>query len=1010
MGLWSWLSERIKGAEHGGWSVTQFQAGRPTYQRANSRQLIEKYTGYVYACARINAASCAEVPLKLYATKTSTRQKARFRTKDVHPNRLAYMAKSQTLHKYVSAAVEIEEVIEHPLLDLLRNVNEFMGEFDLMEGLFLYQELVGNHYLQIINDGLGTPVEIWPRMPQYMTIVPDKKKFIKHYEFTVNGAEKYIIDPADIIHFKYLDPTSQFYGMGPLQAAAVAADLNMGMNLHEKNIFENGGVPDFVITYPPEAGKPKPGEQSRIEKLWARKFRRARQRGQPGFLYGGADLKQIAMSPKDMAYLQGRKATLQEIAAIFGVPLSKLTVENVNRANAEAGEYAYAKSTILPRLRKAESKFNENLTPRFDPNLFLAFDNPVPDNVELMLKERETNLRTQYSSINLERRRANEEDVPWGDEPLVSMGIVPLSIAGQSPLVSPADGDGGGQEDKNKATSKRVPPLGHPTNFENEPFRYQLVRTFAEMRADFMAELAEYGEGLVKSIEKASPDDFMSGWFDMQKWEKLLKERTDPFLRYTFMTGAERAMRQMNVETQFNPLNHHVDHALTVTRTGHIQQNLNTRVKDLRKAIAAGMAEGEGPALLKKRVAAVFEGMEQHAAMRIARTETIWAWNRGAMEGYRQSGRVSGTKWVTSGDGRRCQFCAAMDGKESGLGAPYKSAGTEMEGADEGILKFQYEDVLHPPLHPNCLPGDSLVSPRGRILSVSKRLYDGDMLVIRTAAGDELACTPNHPILTDGGWVAANALDVGRAVVCNSASERRSFIHGDHINAPARIEDIAEAFLRDSKVFAVPVPVAAEHFHGDGGGSEVAVIGSKSLLRYGFDAAIKQHLPQLDFAWRDVLRKSLERLCSLAFDSPRDFAALTGGVGGSDLIGTGTAAHIRPLNRLGLASRSGAVADSQQSPANGPARAAKPLSQSINGHSIAVHVEDFINRQRELRLLHRLRSAIGRSLDVTTISHISSFHYRGYVYNLETAQSYYIASNLATHNCRCAIVPILIGE
>ena len=79
-----------------------------------------------------------------------------------------------------------------------------------------------------------------------------------------------------------------------------------------------------------------------------------------------------------MAFLQGRKWTREEICNCYGVPISKLTTDNVNRANAESGDYSYMKDTILPRLKKIEQKLNEQLLPMYDDRLFCAFDNPVP--------------------------------------------------------------------------------------------------------------------------------------------------------------------------------------------------------------------------------------------------------------------------------------------------------------------------------------------------------------------------------------------------------------------------------------------------------------------------------------------------------------------------------------------------------------------------------------------------------------------------------------------------------
>ena len=208
-----------------------------------------------------------------------------------------------------------------------------------------------------------------------------------------------------------------FYGYGPLQAGILAADLSTSMNEYETNLFLNRAHPDWALTMPADVGKPTPDQRKRTEEEWNKKYRGIKKGGKLAFLFGGAELKQLSLSPKDMAFLQGRKATLKEIAAIFGVPLSKLTTEDVNRANAEAGDYSYMKDTILPRLRRVEQKLNEKLLSMYDERLFCAFDNPVPADKEFHLKETTELLKVGYKTINEVRQEDGLDEVDYGNVP-----------------------------------------------------------------------------------------------------------------------------------------------------------------------------------------------------------------------------------------------------------------------------------------------------------------------------------------------------------------------------------------------------------------------------------------------------------------------------------------------------------------------------------------------------------------------------------------------------------------
>jgi hypothetical protein len=153
--------------------------------------------------------------------------------------------------------------------------------------------------------------------------------------------------------------------------------------------------------------------------------------GKTLLLEKGLKYQGISMSPREMNYIQGRKFIREEIAAAFGVPMSKLTSESVNRANALAGDVQYMSDTIEPRCRRIEEKLNERLLPMYDDtgSLFVAYDDIVPADKEFRLRER---------SSNLERQIDGQEPVEWGDKPIMGSGMTHF---GDPPLAPPGGFD-----------------------------------------------------------------------------------------------------------------------------------------------------------------------------------------------------------------------------------------------------------------------------------------------------------------------------------------------------------------------------------------------------------------------------------------------------------------------------------------------------------------------------------------------------------------------------------------
>jgi hypothetical protein len=85
-------------------------------------------------------------------------------------------------------------------------------------------------------------------------------------------------------------------------------------------------------------------------------------------------------------------------------------------------------------LNRLAEKMNERLVPLYGDNMFLAFDNVIPEDKEFLLKKQTEQLKTGYTVINEERQKDGQDPVEWGDRPLLPMNIVPLGT-------SPAQGE-----------------------------------------------------------------------------------------------------------------------------------------------------------------------------------------------------------------------------------------------------------------------------------------------------------------------------------------------------------------------------------------------------------------------------------------------------------------------------------------------------------------------------------------------------------------------------------------
>ena len=122
-------------------------------------------------------------------------------------------------------------------------------------------------------------------------------------------------------------------------------------------------------------------------------------------------------------------------------------------------------------------------------------------------------------------------------------------------------------------------------------------------------------------------------------------------------------------------------------------EELDTALTKTRQELARGIIdEGESIPQLTKRVNRIFDQASKSKARTIAQTETARAVHAAQDEAARQSGVVTGWKWLASADA--CDVCLAIVARcpQVKLGQPFAVIGNNPH----------YSQIMHPPAHPRC--------------------------------------------------------------------------------------------------------------------------------------------------------------------------------------------------------------------------------------------------------------------------------------------------------------------
>lgn len=396
------------------------------------------YKSWVYVASSMNATSVAQVPIRLYAAKPGASSKSRFPTKKLEPEQKDKLLSQEYVRKLpqVRRAADIEEIVDHPMLDLLRNVNSFNNAFDLWEVTQLHQELAGNAYWLLSKNKLGVPQEIWIIPPDRVKIVPDPTKFIIGYAYEY-GMQKYEFSEDTIVHFKMPNPRSLYYGTSPLLAIAEQYGISVNMNKFEQAMFKNMGRLTGAFETADSLDQ-EDFERLKVELQGA--YAGVDNVGKAPLLDKGLTFKNYGMTPVEMSFIEGRKLTQEEIFWAFGQTMGLYTA-TATRANAEAAQVQYARRALKPRCIRNAEKLNEKVSPLYSEYIFVACDDPVPEDRLVAMKERSENIRVGLTTINEERRKVRMPPIEGGDEPLIQAQYLPLSavIAGANQVQAPVD-------------------------------------------------------------------------------------------------------------------------------------------------------------------------------------------------------------------------------------------------------------------------------------------------------------------------------------------------------------------------------------------------------------------------------------------------------------------------------------------------------------------------------------------------------------------------------------------
>ena len=308
-------------------SYTYFFGRSNAGKRVTDRTALQHIA--VYACVRVLSEAIAQLPLHVYK----------------------YNDKGK------------ERVPQHPLYFLLHDQpNPEMTSFVFRETLMSHLLIYGNAYAQIIRNGRGDALGLYPLMPDKMKVDRDEKNRLIYIYSRYDEANPNLKEQGDIV--LYADEVLHIPGLGydglvgysPIALAKNAIGISIACEDYGASFFGNNANPSGVLEHPGVIKNP-----DKLRDAWHRAYG-GRNAHKVAVLEEGVKFTPISIPNNEAQFLETRKFQIEEIARMYRVPLHMIgDLDHATFSNVEHLSLDFVKYSLDPWIVRWEQGLQKAL-------------------------------------------------------------------------------------------------------------------------------------------------------------------------------------------------------------------------------------------------------------------------------------------------------------------------------------------------------------------------------------------------------------------------------------------------------------------------------------------------------------------------------------------------------------------------------------------------------------------------------------------------------------------------
>lgn len=299
----------------------------------------------VYACVRILAEAIASLPLQMFEYQSDGGKK---------------------------------KVFDHPLYRILHDEpNPEMTSFVFRETLMGHLLIYGNAYAQIIRDRAGRVLQLYPLLPNKMTVDRDDNgqiiyKYNCYDSANPNIAERgiVILSSDDVLHIPGLG-FDGLVGYSPIAMAKNAVGMTLACDEYGSTFYANSARPSGILEYPGSLKDP-----AKVREAWNSTYGGSKNSNKVAILEEGMKFTPISISPDEAQFLETRKFQIDEIARLYRIPPHMIgDLDKASFSNIEQQSLEFVKYTLDPWVIRWEQSLQKALLlPREKERYFIKMN------------------------------------------------------------------------------------------------------------------------------------------------------------------------------------------------------------------------------------------------------------------------------------------------------------------------------------------------------------------------------------------------------------------------------------------------------------------------------------------------------------------------------------------------------------------------------------------------------------------------------------------------------------